>query len=60
MFELIPKDMVTPPKQATIRISTLVPRDKITLKTANDVHKYVEKLKENLLNEIENDKQIIL
>jgi len=60
MFELIPQEKVVAPKQATVRMTTLTPRNKITLKNSDDVNEYINKLKENLLNEINNDKQIIL
>ena len=60
MFELIPEEKVVTPKQATVRISKLTPKTKITLKNSDDVNEYIDKLKENLLNEINNDKQIIL
>ena len=60
MFELMPDDVVVPDKQETVRIAKLTPRGKITLKSSEDVEEYVEKLKENLLNEINQDKQILL
>ena len=60
IIELIPKDIVIEPKQDTIRIAKLTPKTKITLKNSDDVNEYIDKLKENLLNEINNDKQIIL
>lgn len=60
IIELIPKDIVIAPKQDTVRISKLTPKTKITLKNSDDVNEYIDKLKENLLNEINNDKQIIL
>ena len=60
IFELIPKEQITAPKQDTVRIGKLTPKTKMTLKNSNDVNEYVDKLRENLLNEINNDKQIIL
>jgi len=60
IFELMPQDAVVSPKQATVRISKLTPKTKITLKNSDDVDEYIEKLKENLLNEIDSGKQIIL
>lgn len=60
IFELIPKEIVVAPKQATVRIATLVPRHKTTLKNSDDVNDYIDELKENLLIEINNDKQIFL
>jgi len=60
MFELIPQEKVVTPKQATVRLATLTPRNKITLKNSDDVNEYIDKLKENLLNEIDNGKQVLL
>ena len=60
MFELVPEEKIITPKQATIRISKLTPKTKITLKNSDDVNEYIDKLKENLLNEIESGKQIII
>jgi len=60
IFELIPVDEVVKPKQDTVRIAKLTPKNKITLKNSDDVNEYVEKLKENLLNEINQNKQILL
>lgn len=60
IFELIPKDIIVTPKQDTVRIEKLIPKTKITLKNSDDVNEYIDKLKENLLNEINNNKQIIL
>jgi len=60
IFELIPQTEVVTPKQDTVRIAKLTPKNKITLKNSDDVNEYIDKLKENLLNEINNDKQIIL
>jgi len=60
IFELIPQDVIVPPKQDTVRIAKLTPRNKLTLKNSDDVNEYIEKLKENLLNEIDSGKQILL
>ncbi|QOP44195.1 BREX system P-loop protein BrxC [Sulfurimonas sediminis] len=60
IFELIPQDVIVPPKQDTVRIAKLTPRNKLTLKNSDDVNEYIEKLKENLLNEIGNGKQVLL
>jgi hypothetical protein len=60
IFELIPQEKVVTPKQATVRLTTLTPRTKITLKNSDDVNEYIDKLKENLLNEIDSGKQVLL
>lgn len=60
IFELIPQEKIVSPKQDTVRISTLTPRNKMTLKNSDDVNEYINKLKENLLNEINEGKQILL
>ena len=60
MFELIPEEKIVTPKQATIRIAKLTPRTKITLKNSDDVNEYIDKLKENLLSEINDGKQVLL
>ena len=60
MFELIPQEEVVTPKQATVRLSSLVPRNKLTLKNSDDVNEYISKLKENLLKEIDDGKQVLL
>jgi hypothetical protein len=60
MFELIPQEKVVTPKQATVRLSSLVPRNKLTLKNSDDVNEYISKLKENLLKEIDDGKQVLL
>jgi hypothetical protein len=60
IFELIPQDVIVPPKQDTVRISRLTPKTKITLKNSDDVNEYIDKLKENLLNEIDSGKQVLL
>ena len=60
IFELIPQDVIVPPKQDTVRITKLTPRNKLTLKNSDDVNEYIEKLKENLLNEIDSGKQVLL
>jgi len=60
IFELIPQNVIVPPKQDTVRITKLTPRTKLTLKNSDDVNEYIEKLKENLLNEIDSGKQVLL
>lgn len=60
LFELIPQEEVTTPQPTTVRISTLTPKSKITLKNSSDVEEYVTKLKDNLLKEIDNGKQVLL
>jgi hypothetical protein len=60
IIDLIPKDVVIAPKQDTVRIAKLTPRTKITLKNSDDVNEYIDKLKENLLNEIDSGKQVLL
>ena len=60
IFELLPKDIVVPPQQETVRISALVPRTKISLKSDTDVEEYISTLKEKLLQEIADGKQVIL
>ncbi|QFR43750.1 BREX system P-loop protein BrxC [Sulfurimonas xiamenensis] len=60
LFELIPQEEVTAPQPTTVRIATLTPKSKITLKSTQDVEEYIDKLKENLLNEIDNGKQVLL
>ena len=60
IFELIPQEEVVAPKQDTVRIEKLTPKTKITLKSSNDVNEYIDKLKENLLNEIDRGKQVLL
>ena len=60
IFELIPEEKIVTPKQETVRIAKLTPRNKLTLKNSDDVNEYIEKLKENLLNEIDSGKQVLL
>lgn len=60
IYELLPVDKVVTPKQESVRIATLTPRNKITLKNSDDVNEYIDKLKENLLNEINDGKQVLL
>ena len=55
--ELLPMEI---PKQATVHITKLIPKNKRTLKNSEDVDEYIEKLKDNLLHEINNNKQIII
>lgn len=44
----------------TVRMSEVTPKNKIYLTTDIDVNEYIDKLKENLLNEIDNGKQVKL
>ena len=60
IFELLPQEKIVVPKQDTIRIIKLTPKTKITLKNRDDVNEYIDKLKENLLNEIDSGKQVLL
>jgi cold shock CspA family protein len=48
------------PKPTTVRISKLTPKGKSSLQSGEDVEAYVEQLKENLLNEINNGKEVLL
>lgn len=48
------------PMPSTVRISTLTPRSKLTLKNSDDVNEYIDTLKENILNEINDGKQVML
>jgi len=57
IYELI--DVKLPVKNI-IRVSEILPKDKIYLNDSNDVNEYIDKLKENLLNEIDNGKQVKL
>lgn len=57
IYELIEVKLPIPD---TVRIATLTPRSKLTLKNSDDVNEYIDKLKENLLNEIDSGKQILL
>jgi hypothetical protein len=59
-LETIAELIDIPVVSQTVRLSKVAPKDKIALKTAEDVEAYVEKLKENLLKEIESGKQILL
>jgi len=60
IFELIPEEKTPVKRQDTVRLSSLSPRTKMTLKDKNDVDEYINNLKEKLLNEISNNKHIIL
>ena len=60
IYELIPQEELSMPKQDRVRISKLMPKDKLTLKNSDDVNEYIDKLRENLLNEINNGKQVLL
>lgn len=57
IYELID---VKPPVKNIIRVSEILPKDKIYLNDSNDVNEYIDKLKENLLSEIDNGKQVLL
>jgi hypothetical protein len=59
-LEMIGELIDIPVVSQTVRISKLSPKDKITLKSREDVEAYVQKLKANLLSEIDNGKQILL
>jgi len=59
-LEMIGELIDIPVVSQTVRISKLSPKDKITLKSREDVEAYVQKLKENLLNEIDSGKQVLL
>jgi len=60
IFELIPEEKTPAPRQDTIRLSSLSPRTKLTLKDKNDVDEYIDTLKKKLLHEIDNNKHILL
>ena len=60
IIELIPSNEPVTQRPSTVRMTTLTPKGKRTLKNSDDVNEYIDALKENLLNEINNDKQIIL
>ena len=59
-LETIAELIDIPAVAQTVRISKLSPKDKITLKSEEDVEAYVQKLKENLLREINNGRQVLL
>ena len=44
----------------SVSISRGEPKTKITLKNSDDVNEYIDKLKENLLSEIDSGKQVLL
>ncbi len=58
--ELMPEDKSIAPKQKIVRIEKLIPKDKRYLKDVNDIEHYINKLKENLLKEIEDGTQVIV
>jgi energy-coupling factor transporter ATP-binding protein EcfA2 len=61
MFELIPpekKDDIM--KLKTVKISSITPKTKRALNDKNDVEEYITTLKQNLLNQINDGKQILL
>lgn len=57
MYELIPVPIVQP---KTVRLASLAPTTKRSLNDANDVEEYINSLKQNLLDEINDGKQILL
>jgi len=57
MYELIP---VPVEKPKTVRISSLAPKSKRSLNDTNDVEEYIAILKQKLLDEINDGKQILL
>ena len=48
------------PVKTIIRVSEVLPKGKIYLNNRDDVNEYIDKLKENLLKEIDNGKQVKL
>ena len=60
MFDLIPEEIVSTPKPMTVRMASITPKNKMTLKNDEDVNEYIEKLKANLLKEIHEGKQVVL
>jgi len=48
------------PMPKTVRVSEMLPKGKAYLKNSNDVNEYIQKLKENLLSEVDNGKQVLL
>jgi len=59
IYELIPGDVVVP-EPTTVRIAKLTPKGKTSLQSSEDVEIYIENLKENLLNEVRNGKEVLL
>ena len=59
IYDLIPGDIVVPPS-TTVRITKLTPKGKTSLKNSEDVDIYIDNLKENLLNEVNNGKEVLL
>jgi len=59
IYDLIPGDIVVPPS-TTVRITKLTPKGKTSLKNSEDVDVYIDNLKENLLNEVNNGKEVLL
>jgi hypothetical protein len=60
MFDLIPEEIGSTPKPMTVRMASITPKNKMTLKNDEDVNEYIEKLKANLLKEIHEGKQVVL
>jgi len=57
IYELIDENR---PKQEIIRVSQVIPKDKIYLNSKDDVEEFIQSLKRNILNEIEKGKQVKL
>jgi hypothetical protein len=47
-------------KKQIVRLSALTPKTRSTLTTANDVDEYIDRLRENLLGAINEQKEVIL
>jgi len=60
IIELIPEDVKATAVQETVRFDAVIPKTKIALKTKDDVEELVNQLKEKLLKEIEDGKQVVL
>ena len=59
IYELIPQ-ADTMPRPSTVRIATITPRNRLTLKSSDDVEEYIRRLQKSLLDEISNGRQILL
>jgi hypothetical protein len=59
IYDLIPGDVVVP-EPTTVRIAKLTPKGKTSLQSSEDVEMYIRNLKENLLNEVNNGKEVLL
>lgn len=44
MFDLIPEEIISAPKPMTVRMASITPKNKMTLKNDEDVNEYIEKL----------------